>query len=145
MTSGSLQFIHNESGDPNGGNIVRFQGRRVVTVRHQCRLRSLRENPLWSIDGIIRESPVTLDSNGVFANRPINYVDVSYKFKGPNLHWCVWTAGMLCNHVYISSLAIVQTIYTYFVMNITVLVNSIVHMKYGYFFIFNYLHCSNRR
>ena len=40
---------------------VRFQGRRVRRVTSQCRLRSLRENPLWSVDGIyVRESPASL-------------------------------------------------------------------------------------
>ena len=40
---------------------VRFQGRRVRRVTSQCRLRSLRENPIWSIDGIyVRESPASL-------------------------------------------------------------------------------------
>ena len=54
------RVIQNESSDPNGGNMCSFSWGDVY-VTSQCKWRSLRANPLWSIDGVyVRESLASL-------------------------------------------------------------------------------------
>ena len=62
-TSGSLRSRHPQRvwRPERRQYVFVFRGDVYVACTSQCRLRSLRENPLWSIDGVyVRESPASL-------------------------------------------------------------------------------------
>ena len=94
------RVIHNESGDPNGGNMCSFS-RATCTSRDvtmQITFLTRKSALIYRRDLRQRVASLTLNCNGVLAIRA--YADA---FSSSNqLHYChpAWTTAMLCYTVY---------------------------------------------